>query len=56
MIGRSGLFRYNNQDHALQMGILAGRNLTDRNRAHDVEEIGAEAAYLERGTHEGVER
>jgi protoporphyrinogen oxidase len=57
MVGRSGLFRYNNQDHSLEMGILAGENIKGGVRLHDVEKIGIGPEYLERGTHdEGLSR
>ena len=34
-IGRSGAFKYNNQDHSILMGILTAENLLD-GRAHDL--------------------
>lgn len=47
-IGRSGSFRYNNQDHALEMGILAARSIIEKRR-YNIEEIGTEQKYFERG-------
>ena len=47
-IGRAGSFRYNNQDHALEMGILAARSIME-NKRYNIEEVGAEQAYFERG-------
>jgi protoporphyrinogen oxidase len=47
-IGRPGRFRYTNQDHSLEMGILAARSIIDEKR-YDVETIGAEKEYFERG-------
>jgi len=47
-IGRPGRFRYTNQDHSLEMGILAARSIIDGKR-HDVENVGAEKEYFERG-------
>lgn len=47
-IGRSGIFRYNNIDHALEMGILAAKNILDGKR-HKIEEVGTESEYFERG-------
>ncbi len=49
-IGRPGRFRYNNQDHSLEMGILAGRGILEGFRA-DYDAVGAEHAYLEAGAH-----
>lgn len=47
-IGRAGSFRYNNQDHALETGILAARSIIDGKR-YNTEEVGAEQEYFERG-------
>ena len=48
LIGRAGCFRYNNQDHALEMGILAARSIIEGKR-YNIEEVGAEQEYFERG-------
>jgi protoporphyrinogen oxidase len=45
-IGRNGLHRYNNQDHAVLSGLLAARNIL-HGRRFDVWSIGSEADYLE---------
>ena len=45
-IGRNGLHRYNNQDHAVLSGLLAARNLL-HGRRYDVWSIGSEAEYFE---------
>ena len=47
-IGRPGRFRYTNQDHSLEMGILAARSVIE-NRKYDLDKIGAEQEYFERG-------
>lgn len=47
-IGRPGRFRYTNQDHSLEMGILAARCILD-GRRHNIENIGKEQEYFERG-------
>lgn len=47
-IGRSGSFRYNNQDHALEMGILAARSIIEK-KQYNIEDIGTEQEYFERG-------
>jgi len=46
--GRSGCFRYNNQDHAFKMGILAAKSIMHGNR-YDFESIGTEQEYFEKG-------
>jgi protoporphyrinogen oxidase len=48
LIGRGGCFRYNNQDHALEMGIVSARNIINAKR-DDIEEIGAAQIYFEQG-------
>jgi protoporphyrinogen oxidase len=45
-IGRSGLHRYNNQDHAMLTGVYAARSLI-RGEVHDLWQINAEQEYLE---------
>jgi protoporphyrinogen oxidase len=48
LIGRSGRFRYNNIDHAMETGILAVRSILE-NKYYDLDEAGSEQAYFERG-------
>lgn len=45
-VGRNGLHRYNNQDHAMLTGILAVRNLLD-GETNDLWVVNAEDAYHE---------
>lgn len=47
-IGRPGRFRYNNQDHSLEMGILAAKSIIDGVR-YDIESVGEEKDYQEKG-------
>jgi len=47
-IGRPGRFRYNNQDHSLEMGMAAARSILDGRRLK-IETIGSEDEYLEAG-------
>lgn len=47
-IGRPGRFRYNNQDHSLEMGIMAAKSIIDGIK-YDVESIGEEKEYFEKG-------
>jgi len=47
-VGRAGRFRYNNQDHSLETGILAARSIIE-DRPFDLESVGAEGEYFESG-------
>ncbi len=49
-IGRPGRFRYNNQDHSLEMGIMAAQSVIDGKR-YDIESVGMEKEYYESGHH-----
>jgi protoporphyrinogen oxidase len=44
-IGRSGLHRYNNQDHSMLTGMLAARNIAGER--HDVWNVNTERSYYE---------
>lgn len=48
-IGRNGLHRYNNQDHAMLTGLLAARNIC-RGERHDLWSVNADQEYLEEET------
>jgi len=45
-VGRNGLHRYNNQDHAMLTGMLAVRNIT-LNQRHDLWTVNTDQEYLE---------
>ena len=47
-IGRRGRFKYNNQDHSLEMGIMAAKSIIDGKR-YDIENCGSEDEYFEKG-------
>jgi len=47
-IGRSGRFKYSNQDHSLEMGILSARSIIDK-KLYNIEDVGSEKVYFERG-------
>ena len=47
-IGRPGRFRYTNQDHSLEMGILAARSVLEGKR-YEVDSVGSGSEYFERG-------
>jgi protoporphyrinogen oxidase len=52
-VGRNGLHRYNNQDHAMLTGLLAVRNLLLEEK-HDLWSVNTEAEYHEEITAEGL--
>ncbi len=47
-VGRPGRFKYTNQDHSLEMGILAARSIIE-GRPYNFDEVGAETEYFEKG-------
>jgi protoporphyrinogen oxidase len=47
-IGRPGRFRYNNQDHSLEMGILAAKSIVE-NKRYNIDKVGGEKEYFESG-------
>jgi UDP-galactopyranose mutase len=47
-IGRSGMFKYNNQDHAMATGLLAARTALDIGR-YDPWRVNIDAEYHESG-------
>lgn len=48
LIGRNGMHRYNNQDHAMLTGILAARNILGLGR-HDLWDVNVDEEYVEDG-------
>ena len=50
MIGRNGMHRYNNQDHAMMTAMLAVRNILAGARVHDLWQVNEDAEYHEAGT------
>ncbi|MFA7681749.1 MAG: FAD-dependent oxidoreductase [Candidatus Peribacteraceae bacterium] len=47
-IGRPGRFRYTNQDHSLEMGILTARGILEGKR-YNIDSVGAGQEYFEQG-------
>lgn len=47
VVGRNGMHRYNNQDHAMLSGILAARNVMGA--SYDLWSVNADDEYLEQG-------
>ena len=49
LVGRSGMHRYNNQDHAMMTGILAARNIAAGRTVYDLWSVNQDAGYHEAG-------
>jgi len=47
-IGRPGRFKYNNQDHSMEMGIVCARSIIEGKR-YDIDVYGSEQEYFEKG-------
>ncbi len=46
-IGRPGRFKYTNQDHSLEMGLVAAKSIID-GKKYDIDKIGSEKDYFEK--------
>ena len=49
MIGRNGMHKYNNQDHAMMTAMLTARNILAGERRYDVWDVNEDAEYHEAG-------
>jgi protoporphyrinogen oxidase len=49
MIGRNGMHRYNNQDHAMMTGLLTAENILANDRVYNVWAVNEDADYHEEG-------
>jgi len=49
LIGRNGMHKYNNQDHAMMTAMLTARNILAGERRYDVWEVNEDAEYHEAG-------
>jgi protoporphyrinogen oxidase len=45
LIGRNGMHKYNNQDHAMMTGLIAARNLMGE--SYDAWRVNSDAQYME---------
>jgi protoporphyrinogen oxidase len=50
LVGRNGMHKYNNQDHAMMTAVLTARNIAAGTRVYDVWEVNEDAEYHEAGT------
>ena len=55
LVGRNGMHKYNNQDHAMMTAMLTARNILAGERVYDVWEVNEDAEYHEAGA-SGVEQ
>ncbi len=56
LVGRNGMHRYNNQDHAMMTAMLTVRNIEAGAIVHDVWSVNEDAEYHEAGTEGADER
>ncbi|GJD50125.1 Thiamine thiazole synthase [Methylobacterium crusticola] len=49
LVGRNGMHKYNNQDHAMMTAMLTARNILAGERRHDVWSVNEDAEYAEAG-------
>jgi protoporphyrinogen oxidase len=54
LVGRNGMHKYNNQDHAMMTAILTVRNILAGERLYDVWEVNEDAQYQESGEAEAL--
>jgi len=49
LVGRNGMHKYNNQDHAMMTAILTARNIMANEPRYDVWRVNEDAEYHETG-------
>ena len=49
LVGRNGMHKYNNQDHAMMTGLLTALNIVEGRPVHDVWKVNEDAEYGEAG-------
>lgn len=49
LVGRNGMHKYNNQDHAMMTAMLTAENIIQRRQIYDVWEVNQDAEYHEAG-------
>ncbi len=50
MVGRNGMHRYNNQDHAMMTAMLTVKNIVAGERVYDIWQVNEDAEYHESGS------
>ncbi len=54
LVGRNGMHKYNNQDHAMMTAMLTARNIIAGRRQYDVWQVNQDAEYHESGAAGGL--
>ncbi len=54
LVGRNGMHKYNNQDHAMMTGMLTAANIVAGRALYDTWQVNEDADYAEAG-HAGAE-
>jgi protoporphyrinogen oxidase len=49
LVGRNGMHKYNNQDHAMMTALLTARNILAGEQLYDVWDVNQDAEYHEAG-------
>src|SRR5260370_32267023 len=49
LVGRNGMHKYNNQDHAMMTAMLTARNILANERIYDIWQVNEDAEYHEAG-------
>jgi protoporphyrinogen oxidase len=49
LVGRNGMHKYNNQDHAMMTGLLTALNIISGENIHDIWRVNEDAEYCEAG-------
>jgi hypothetical protein len=49
MVGRNGMHKYNNQDHAMMTAMLTAQNILRGERVYDIWNVNEDAEYHEAG-------
>ena len=55
LIGRNGMHKYNNQDHAMMTGMLTVENILNKQDIYDVWNVNENAEYIEEGFSDSME-
>lgn len=55
LVGRNGMHKYNNQDHAMMTAMLTVKNILANERLYDVWRVNQDAEYIETVTADSVE-
>ena len=50
LVGRNGMHKYNNQDHAMMTAMLCARNIIAGQNLYDVWQVNQDAEYHEAGS------